>query len=191
MSATDAVAPRRRQQQRSGRPQPDGPPALSELGADARRHAGLPVRGPLSTSGIETCATATSASERAAFRIEIGNEGWNFPIGDPYRPLRTSSTAPTSPSSIPKGLKLQGEALIQKLNELMTRQFRMANLVEQEADPLSRVTLSRNIPTASACPGRTSTTGSANTPARDQEGARGELRDLQGSRRHRVQSGVL
>jgi len=39
-------------------------------------------------------------------------------------------------------LKLQGEDLIQKLNGLMTRQFRMANLVEQEADPQSRVTLS-------------------------------------------------
>ena len=44
-----------------------------------------PMRGPLSTSGIETLRDTAHRKDWAAFRIEIGNEGWNFPIGDPYQ----------------------------------------------------------------------------------------------------------
>ena len=40
-------------------------------------------RGPLSTAGIEICRDGKFRSDRGAFRIEIGNEGWNFAIGDP------------------------------------------------------------------------------------------------------------
>ncbi|MGO4779531.1 GMC family oxidoreductase N-terminal domain-containing protein, partial [Lysobacter sp. 2RAB21] len=35
-------------------------------------------RGPLSTSGIETLRDGAFRSQRAAYRIEIGNEGWNW-----------------------------------------------------------------------------------------------------------------
>src|SRR5258708_6505360 len=41
-------------------------------------------RGPLATSGIESTRDGSFRKQRAAFRIEIGNEGWNFPINDPY-----------------------------------------------------------------------------------------------------------
>ena len=41
-------------------------------------------RGPLATSGIESTRDGSFRNQRAAFRIEIGNEGWNFPINDPY-----------------------------------------------------------------------------------------------------------
>jgi len=44
----------------------------------------FPYRGPLSTSGIESLRDGEFRRQRAAFRMEIGNEGWNFPIGDPY-----------------------------------------------------------------------------------------------------------
>jgi choline dehydrogenase-like flavoprotein len=44
-----------------------------------------PLRGPLSTSGIETLRDTEHRKDWAAFRIEIGNEGWNFPISDPYQ----------------------------------------------------------------------------------------------------------
>src|SRR5262249_56949162 len=40
-------------------------------------------RGPLSTAGIEVCRDGQFRRDRGAFRIEIGNEGWNFPIQDP------------------------------------------------------------------------------------------------------------
>ena len=40
-------------------------------------------RGPLATAGIEVCRDGEFRRERGAFRIEIGNEGWNFAIGDP------------------------------------------------------------------------------------------------------------
>src|SRR5262249_32401534 len=40
-------------------------------------------RGPLSTAGIEVCRDGQFRRDRGAFRIEISNEGWNFPIQDP------------------------------------------------------------------------------------------------------------
>ena len=40
-------------------------------------------RGPLSTAGIEICRDGQFRHDRGAFRIEIGNEGWNFALGDP------------------------------------------------------------------------------------------------------------
>ena len=35
-------------------------------------------RGPLATSGIEVARDGEFRRVRGAFRIEIGNEGWNF-----------------------------------------------------------------------------------------------------------------
>jgi glucose dehydrogenase len=102
-----------------------------------------PLRGPLSTSGIETLRDTAYRKDWAAFRIEIGNEGWNFPISDPYQTSQDYIDGTNKSQLNPDCLKLQGGALIQTLNKLMIRQFRMANLVEQEADPRSRVTLSR------------------------------------------------
>ncbi len=52
-----------------------------------------PYRGPLATSGIESLRDGAFRSERAAYRIEIGYEGWNFSITDPYTTDWTSSTA--------------------------------------------------------------------------------------------------
>ena len=94
-----------------------------------------PLRGPLSTSGIETLRDTAHRKDWAAFRIEIGNEGWNFPISDPYQTSQDFIDGTNVSQLNPEGLKLHGDALIQTLNRLMTRQFRMANLVEQEADP--------------------------------------------------------
>ncbi len=44
----------------------------------------FPYRGPVSTAGIESLRDGDFRSQRAAWRIEIGNEGWNWPVGDPY-----------------------------------------------------------------------------------------------------------
>ena len=40
-----------------------------------------PYRGPLITSGVGDLCDGPFRSERAAFRIDIGNEGWNFVVG--------------------------------------------------------------------------------------------------------------
>jgi len=42
-----------------------------------------PYRGPMSTSGIETFRNTAQRSKTAAFRIEIGNDGWQWPYGGP------------------------------------------------------------------------------------------------------------
>src|SRR5205823_9969471 len=40
-----------------------------------------PYRGPLITSGIGDLCDGPFRRERAAFRVDIGNEGWNFVVG--------------------------------------------------------------------------------------------------------------
>ena len=40
-----------------------------------------PYRGPLITSGIGDLCDGPFRRERGAFRVDIGNEGWNFVVG--------------------------------------------------------------------------------------------------------------
>ena len=96
-----------------------------------------PYRGPLSTSGIESLRDGDFRKDRAAFRIEIGNEGWNFPFGDPDRSLQTLVKG-----SGPNDAGVGGAGLVAALNSLYTKQFRVAFLIEQTPDPDNRVTLS-------------------------------------------------
>jgi glucose dehydrogenase len=99
-------------------------------------------RGPISTAGIEICRDGEFRRDRGAFRIEIGNEGWNFPTGDPdtttvdlinglnFSQLNTDKKA------------LFGANLVAELNDKLTRQFRLAFLIEQSPDDANTVTLS-------------------------------------------------
>jgi len=108
----------------------------------------FPYRGPLSTSGIEELRDGDFRRQRAAYRIEIGNEGWNFPIGDPdvttldfingmnKSGLNPPLAANTSPPA------LAGATLINSLNDKLSRQLRLAFLVEQSPEERNRVTLS-------------------------------------------------
>jgi len=99
-------------------------------------------RGPLSTAGIETLRDGPFRSQRAAFRIEIGNEGWNFPIGDPYTTVMDFINGGNE-SGLNQGARpVFGAALTAALNGVLPRQFRLGFLVEQSADPCNRVTLS-------------------------------------------------
>lgn len=100
-----------------------------------------PYRGPLSTSGIESLRDGAFRKDRAAFRIEIGNEGWNFPYGDPDRSLQQLVKGLDNAGNR-TGPGIGGAALVAALNGLYTRQFRIGFLVEQTADPDNRVTLS-------------------------------------------------
>ncbi len=65
--------------------------------------------------------------------MEIGNEGWNFPIGDPYQTPQDFIDGTNVSQLNPRKEKLYGTALVDRLNKLFTRQFRIANLVEEEA----------------------------------------------------------
>lgn len=117
----------------------------------AEGHPVYPYRGPLSTSGIESLRDGAFRTARSAYRIEIGNEGWNFPIGDPYvtvldfingtndsklNPVTPPGTTPSGPS-----LRLGGTDLALALNDRLTRQFRLGCLVEQAPQASNRVTL--------------------------------------------------
>lgn len=103
-------------------------------------------RGPLATSGIESLRDGEFRQCRSAFRMEIGNEGWNFPIGDPYTTTidfvcgtNASQLNNGGPNGTPQ--RLGGLQLAQKLNSLLTREFRIGCLLEQSPQAENRLTL--------------------------------------------------
>ena len=87
-------------------------------------------RGPLSTSGIEDLRGGAFRSELGAFRIEVGNDGWLWPMGAPDT---------TVTDAVGKGLF--GRALRDTLRDRIGRQVRMGCLVEQPSSTRNRVTL--------------------------------------------------
>jgi choline dehydrogenase-like flavoprotein len=91
-----------------------------------------PFRGPLSTSGIESLRDGPFRSKRAAFRMEIGNEGWNWAEGDPYTTVN---------ALIANGRS--GTDLKNCVNSIITRQFRFGSLVEQMALSSNRIVPSK------------------------------------------------
>ncbi|NNA46068.1 GMC family oxidoreductase [Pseudomonas lactis] len=96
----------------------------------------FPFRGPLSTSGIEDMRDGPFRSERAAWRIEIGNEGWNWSANDPYAAVCDFIDGTNIGGANPGKKALSGVALVQQLNSVLTRQFRLGFLIEQvEKDP--------------------------------------------------------
>ncbi|HTB81107.1 MAG TPA: GMC family oxidoreductase [Opitutaceae bacterium] len=107
----------------------------------------FPYRGPLATAGIESLRDGAFRRDRAAFRVEFGNEGWNFAAFDPETTTldyidgtNNSGTNNGGPGGTPQ--KLSGAALIARLNDMFTRQFRFGFLVEQSPEDNNSVTLS-------------------------------------------------
>jgi choline dehydrogenase-like flavoprotein len=98
-------------------------------------------RGPLATGGIESLRDGDFRRNRAAFRMEIGNEGWNFACGDPYTTTLDFVTGTNGSQVNPKLERLGGTALALRLNDLLTRQFRFGLLLEQAPQPENRVTI--------------------------------------------------
>jgi choline dehydrogenase-like flavoprotein len=89
-----------------------------------------PYRGPQSTSGIENLRDGQFRRDRAAFRIEIGNDGWSWPTG-----------APMSTADELARAGLRGKALDSALRTQASRHLRLAALTEQLPDPQNRITL--------------------------------------------------
>jgi choline dehydrogenase-like flavoprotein len=103
-------------------------------------------RGPLATAGIESLRDGEFRKYRSSFRMEIGNEGWNFATGDPYTTALDFITGTNNaklnnggPNGTPQ--RLGGTALALKLNNLYTRQFRIACMFDQSPLQENRVTL--------------------------------------------------
>ena len=90
-------------------------------------------RGPSSTAGLEMLRDGPFRSERAAFRAEIANWGWEFSTFAPY-------------SDVEEGVRergLSGPALRAWLARRIPRQLRLGFLLEQLPSPHNRVTLDR------------------------------------------------
>jgi glucose dehydrogenase len=109
-----------------------------------------PYRGPLITSGIGDLCDGPFRAKRGAFRVDIGNDGWNFLVGgtggDPnvttFDFVNGTNNGRLNSAS-PKEALL-GDRLVGRLNDVFTRQFRVGFLVEQTADRDNRVTLSES-----------------------------------------------
>ena len=104
-------------------------------------------RGPLATSGIESLRDGEFRKYRSSFRMEIGNEGWNFSKGDPYTTTMdfiqgtNNSNVNPPPGGSGQTVRLGGLKLVQQLNNIFTRQFRIACMFDQSPLAENRVTL--------------------------------------------------
>jgi glucose dehydrogenase len=126
----------------------------------------FPYRGPLITSGIGDLCDGPFRAKRAAFRVDIGNEGWNFVVAgaafgaDPdvttidfVNGMNSGGLNTQEFSQLGKdNVALFGVNLAHKLNDLISRQFRIGFLVEQDPDPNNRVTLSAEFTDALGLP---------------------------------------
>jgi glucose dehydrogenase len=99
-------------------------------------------RGPISTAGIESLRDGNFRSQRASWRIEIGNEGWNWPTADPYTTGQDLIYGTNNGGLNPNKQIMSNTAYWTYANQQFTRQVRVAFLVEQPADPNNRVQLS-------------------------------------------------
>src|SRR6266478_884133 len=102
-----------------------------------------PYRGPLITSGIGDLCDGPFRAKRGAFRIDIGNEGWNFVVGGDPNVTTLDLVNGMNKSKVNVGKEaLFGKKLVDTLNDKFTHQFRVGFLVEQTPDLDNRVTLS-------------------------------------------------
>lgn len=93
-------------------------------------------RGPGSTSGIPAFRDGDFRDARTAFRVEIGNWGWNFPENAPYDTVLDLVGGGKDGKA-----QLYGKALRKRLGEILPRQFRIAWELEQDPEARNRVTI--------------------------------------------------
>jgi choline dehydrogenase-like flavoprotein len=95
----------------------------------------FPQRGPLSTAGIEAPRQAATRGQKSAFRVEVGNDGWKFPIGDPTFEFTAQ------PDGQPfVDLREGGNALAKRWHDHVAREIRFGSLMEQLPNPENRIT---------------------------------------------------
>lgn len=87
-------------------------------------------RGPLSTSGIESLKENNKRGEFGAFRIELGNDGWEWPNNSPYQTVYSLVEGLAGQGIPPPTGGLFGKPLRKTMREISIRQIRVAALVE-------------------------------------------------------------
>lgn len=87
-------------------------------------------RGPLSTAGLEMFRDGPFRDRSCAFRIEVGNEGWNFATGAPNS---------TVAALVSKGVF--GTRLREAIGQTMPRQMRLGLEMEQTPEASNFVTI--------------------------------------------------
>jgi choline dehydrogenase-like flavoprotein len=113
----------------------------------------FPYRGPLVTSAIGDLCDGPFRTQRAAFRISLGNEAWSATVGgsggDPHvttldfiNGVNLSGLNKKDSTKLADNSALIGAQLRDTLGNLISRQFRIAFAVEQSPDVNNRVTLS-------------------------------------------------
>jgi choline dehydrogenase-like flavoprotein len=128
--------------------------AWGQLPLDDETNQLWPYRGPLITSGIEDLRDGPFRAERSAFRVDIGNEGWNFVIASVAGASDPDVTTIDFINGINRsglnpgraGAGMFGPALTRTINQNVSRQFRIGFLIEQTPDPKNRVTVSPSSP---------------------------------------------
>jgi choline dehydrogenase-like flavoprotein len=88
-------------------------------------------RGPLSTAGLDDLRGGAFRARHAAFRFDIGNDGWHATTGAP------DSTVADAVNT----KKLFGERLRRHLGSILSRQIRFSLAVEQLPSADNRVTV--------------------------------------------------
>ena len=99
-------------------------------------------RGPLSTGGIENLRDGAFRNDRASWRVEIGNEGWNWPANDPYTTTLDHIYGTNMGQLNPGNVVYAGQPMLYNLSQLFPKQFRFGFLIEQDAQESNQVTLS-------------------------------------------------
>jgi choline dehydrogenase-like flavoprotein len=116
----------------------------------------FPYRGPLVTSAIGELCDGAFRSQRAAFRVSLGNEAWSATVagrgGDPsvttldlINGTNVSGINKKDFTGLADNSALFGTDLTRTLGNLISRQFRIAFAVEQSPDPSNRVRLSTKV----------------------------------------------
>ncbi|MBL0374597.1 GMC family oxidoreductase [Rhizobium sp. KVB221] len=101
-----------------------------------------PNRGPRSSGGIETLRDGPFRKDFAAFRVDVGNEGWGWADGDPNTITNDFIDGTNNSGTNPDGATLCGDALVKELNDRLTRMVRFCYLVEQLPCHKNKIALS-------------------------------------------------
>jgi len=104
----------------------------------------FPYRGPLSTAGLDGLRDGQFRRDRSAFRIEIGNDGWNLGASDPTSTLLDFIEGNNKSKTNESRESLFGGNLVTRLNDIYTRQCRIGFELEQIPSETNRVTLSNS-----------------------------------------------
>jgi choline dehydrogenase-like flavoprotein len=87
-----------------------------------------PYRGPLSTAGIESTRASSWRGHYAAFRIQLDNRGWSWPMGTPDSTVR---------DLVQRGLR--GAELDRALADRSSREIGFATMAEQLPSASNRI----------------------------------------------------